>query len=142
MKLQNMDPSVCAYEIFPQVVQKDVPTRFTARGLGIETALTPGAQYTLRVIGQEENNSAKILRISDWTLYDGIDATADERAAAIFLYLPAGADLYPAAGETGRKRGAHTPDRFPGVLRGRRSVLPHAPAGQYPLPRVHLRGRP
>ena len=86
MKLQNMDPSVCAYEIFPQVVQKDVPTRFTARGLGIETALTPGARYTLRVIGQEENNSAKILRISDWTLYDGIDATADEKGTLCFQY--------------------------------------------------------
>ena len=43
------------------------PCSFTARGCGREAALTPGADYALFVIGQEENNSSLLLTFSDGT---------------------------------------------------------------------------
>ncbi|MBQ6020542.1 MAG: hypothetical protein IJL26_10240 [Clostridia bacterium] len=86
MKIQNMEPDVCAYEIFPCVALRGAPTAFTARGLGSESALTPGRIYRLRIIGQEENNSSLLLDISDWTKYPGCDAAADAEGVLHFSY--------------------------------------------------------
>ena len=86
MKIPNLDPSLCDYELFPRVARLGQETRFTLRGLGRDAALTPGNRYLLRVIGQEENNSALLCNFSDWRQYDGIEATADETGALSFAY--------------------------------------------------------
>ena len=86
MRIPNPDPSAVDYRLFPQVAQLNKPTRFSLRGLGMEAALTPGETYLLRVIGQEQNNSAELLEISDWTRYPGIEAAADEAGVLTFEY--------------------------------------------------------
>lgn len=74
MKIPNPAPSVFEYEIFPCVALLGAETEFTVRGLGIENALEPGAEYVIRIIPQEENISAVTLEISDYSRYDGIKA--------------------------------------------------------------------
>ena len=86
MKIQNVSPCAEDYELFPQVAPLCAPTGFTLRGCGMETALTPGKTYILRVIGQEENNSARLLDISDWTKYEGLEAAADGAGVLRFSY--------------------------------------------------------
>ena len=86
MKIQNMIPSAADYELFPQVALLGAPTAFTLRGLGLEAAIAPGKTYILRFIGQEENNSGRLLDISDWTKYGGLEAAADETGALRFTY--------------------------------------------------------
>lgn len=86
MKIPNRNPQYIDYEIFPHVAELDKPCTFTARGCGIEAALTPGGKYTLFVIGQEENNSSILLRISDWAAYDSIPVTADKDGCIRFTY--------------------------------------------------------
>ncbi len=86
MRIQNLNPAFCDYEIFPQVARLGVPTAFTARGCGMETALRPGGEYALFVIGQEENNSARLLTFSDWLQYDKIPVTADADGRLLFTY--------------------------------------------------------
>ena len=86
MRIRNDDPSLCDYEIWPRVARLGLPTAFTARGAGMETALTPGETYLLRVIGQEENNSALLCDFSDWQKYDGMELTADETGTLRFTY--------------------------------------------------------
>ncbi len=86
MKIQNYPPCICDYEIFPRVARLGAPTEFTARGLGIETALTPGDRYLLRMIGQEENNSSLLCDFSDWKRYDGIESVADADGVLRFTW--------------------------------------------------------
>ena len=86
MELMNLRPEVCDYELFPQVALLGAATSFTLRGLGREAALTPGGEYMLRFIGQEENNSGRLLTFSDWTQYDGTDLAADETGALRFTF--------------------------------------------------------
>lgn len=94
MFIPNPDPSVCDYEIFPQVVRLGAPAALTARGLGMETALTPGETYHLRFIGQEENNSSLILDISDWKRYEGLEAVADGSGTLRFGYTFSREQIY------------------------------------------------
>lgn len=86
MKIANLPQCDYAYEIFPKVACKGEETSFSARGLGVETALRPNAQYCFRVIPQEENNSSLLLDFSDWKRYDGIFAEADENGFLHFSY--------------------------------------------------------
>ena len=86
MKIQNISTAICDYEIIPQVARLGVPTEFTVRGLGMETALTPGARYLLRMIGQEENNSSLLCDFSDWKRYDGIEAVAENDGTLRFSW--------------------------------------------------------
>lgn len=86
MKIQNCDPSLADYELFPRVALCGEPCVFTLRGCGMEAALTPGADYALFVIGLEENNSSQILTFSDWLQYDKIPAAADGEGRLHFSY--------------------------------------------------------
>ncbi len=86
MNIPNYDPSLCDYELYPRVARIGRRVSFRLRGLGAETALTPGETYMLKFIGQEQNNSSLILDISDWRRYDGLEAVADENGFISFSY--------------------------------------------------------
>lgn len=86
MKIANLPASDYAYELFPKIAKQGEETFFTARGLGVETALQPNTQYCLRVIGQEENNSSLLQDFSTWQKYDGIFAETDEQGVLHFSY--------------------------------------------------------
>lgn len=86
MKLPNLNPDLVDYELFPRVALLDTSTAFALRGLGMETALTPGETYILRMIPQEENNSSELLTFSDWTRYGGVEAAADDGGFLRFSY--------------------------------------------------------
>ncbi len=81
-----MDPGVCDYEIFPQTTLLGKPTGFVIRGLGMETAFKPGGRYLIRIIGQEENNSALLCDFSDWKRYDGVETVAGENGTIRFTW--------------------------------------------------------
>ncbi|MCR5042492.1 MAG: hypothetical protein K6C36_10400 [Clostridia bacterium] len=84
MQIANLTVSLCDYEIVPQVVRLGASTEFTARGLGMETRLTPGQSYLIAFIGQEENNSALLLDISDWRRYETAEIVADDSGTLRF----------------------------------------------------------
>ncbi len=77
MRIHNLATPLCDYEIVPQVALVNKETSFTVRGLGLETALTPGRIYRIALIGQEENNSSLLCDFSDWRRYENTETQAD-----------------------------------------------------------------
>ncbi len=86
MKIQSLHKSLSEYELFPRVVRVSTETAFTLRGRGIESSLTPGGTYLLRVLPHEENNSSVYLEISVTHGYEGIEAVADDDGMLTFSY--------------------------------------------------------
>ncbi len=78
MKIPNLQKSDFFYSVFPKVALIDNPCEFTVKGLGIDNKLKAGKEYTVRVIPQEENNSAELLTYSTWFKYDGVTVKADD----------------------------------------------------------------
>ena len=77
MKIPNIYKSDFFYSLFPKVALINAECEFEIRGLGIDNRLTPGGEYTVRVIPQEENNSSRLLTYSTWTEYEGVTKEAD-----------------------------------------------------------------
>lgn len=86
MKLPNINKSDFFYSIFPKVALIDRACDFEIKGLGIDTELTAGKEYTLRVIPQEENNSSELLTYSSWHKYGGVTIKADKDGILKFSY--------------------------------------------------------
>ena len=78
MRIHTLKQHTAEYRITPQVVLLGRYTEFTARGLGIETRLQPGAAYCIRIIPQEEIGTARTLKIGDTDCYEELAAMTDE----------------------------------------------------------------
>lgn len=78
MKIPIMKRSLAEYELYPRAVAVNEEFTFRARGLGIETALTPGKKYIIRFIPQEEIATARTLEIGDEGCYEELSVVADK----------------------------------------------------------------
>ena len=87
MKIHILKPSVAEYRITPQVVITGKTTRFEACGLGIETKLTAGEKYIMRIIPLEQIGTMRTLTVGDVGCYDEIECVADENGYIYFSYL-------------------------------------------------------
>ncbi len=89
MKIQILNPRITEYSLMPHAVECKRSFDYILKGVGIETALTPGAAYTVRIIPQEENATARTLRNGDAGCYEEVSCTADEGGVLRFsLTLP------------------------------------------------------
>ena len=59
MKIHILKPSITEYHISPQVVLTGKPFTICIKGLGIESKLTIGEIYKVRLIPQEQIATAK-----------------------------------------------------------------------------------
>ncbi len=89
MRLDILSQCTAEYSLLPRVVACGVPFRYTARGLGVETAFVPDEAYTVRIIPQEEIATARTLINGDVGCYDELQVTADTAGTLCFsLSLP------------------------------------------------------
>ena len=86
MKIHILKPSITEYHISPQVVLTGKPFTICIKGLGIESKLTIGEIYKVRIIPQEQIATAKTLVIGDVGCYDEIDCTVDADNCIHFTY--------------------------------------------------------
>ena len=86
MKIHILKPSITEYHISPQVVLTGKPFTICIKGLGIESKLTVGEIYKVRIIPQEQIATAKTLVIGDVGCYDEIDCTVDADNCIHFTY--------------------------------------------------------
>ena len=84
MKINILNPRIAEYRLMPHVVECGRSFDYTLKGIGIETAFMPNAEYIVRIIPQEENATARTLRNGDTGCYDDIQCVADEKGVLHF----------------------------------------------------------
>ncbi len=84
MKINILNPRITEYSLMPHVVECKREFDYTLNGVGIEAALTPNAEYTVRIIPQEENATARTLRNGDEGCYEEIKCISDEKGVLHF----------------------------------------------------------
>lgn len=77
MQIQIQRPHLVDYDLSPRVVECGKSCAYSLRGVGIETALTPGKTYRVRFLPQEEIATARTLCIGDDGCYPETTACAD-----------------------------------------------------------------
>ena len=94
MKIPVYRPSLVDFTLSPHVVECGKVFRFSWRGNGIETALSPDTEYTVRFIPQEQIATAKTLEIGDSGCYPEIKCTADGAGVLHFTHKLESEQIY------------------------------------------------
>lgn len=94
MRIEIMNQNLAEYEIFPRVARLGKLTRFSARGLGMETAFLPNHAYEIKVIPQEEIGTQRTLKLGNYTCYETLEATSDAEGLLCFDYTCSREQVY------------------------------------------------